>query len=132
MKRSITLTFVALFFALFFPPLSFAPNPQPPGQSPATPQTPAANPADVASIDHIIAALYDVISGPAGKKRDWDRFRLLFVPGARLIPTAPNRPAGGAGGAPPPGKGKDAPGGPAPRNIGPRAPPPFRGGGVFQ
>lgn len=46
-----------------------------------------ANPSDVASIDSIIAALYDVISGPAGKKRDWERFRSLFVPGARLIPT---------------------------------------------
>ncbi len=44
--------------------------------------------ADVASIDAIIAATYDVISGPAGKKRDWDRERSLFYPGARLIPTA--------------------------------------------
>jgi len=32
--------------------------------------------------------VYDVISGPAGKKRDWDRERSLFIPGARLIPTA--------------------------------------------
>ena len=48
----------------------------------------AANPADVESIDAIIAATYEVISGPAGKKRDWDRERSLFVPGARLIPTA--------------------------------------------
>ena len=47
---------------------------------------PAANPADVATMDSIVAALYDVISGPPGK-RDWDRFRSLFVPGARLIPT---------------------------------------------
>ena len=46
------------------------------------------NPRDVESIDAIIAATYDVISGPAGKKRDWDRERSLFVPGARLIPTA--------------------------------------------
>jgi hypothetical protein len=46
------------------------------------------NPADVESIDSIINATYDVISGPAGKKRDWDRERSLFVPGARLIPTA--------------------------------------------
>ncbi len=38
-------------------------------------------------MDSIVAALYDVISGPAGKKRDWDRFRSLFIPGARLIPT---------------------------------------------
>lgn len=48
----------------------------------------SANPADVESIDAIIKATYDVISGPAGKKRDWDRERSLFVPGARLVPTA--------------------------------------------
>ena len=48
----------------------------------------AANPADVASIDAIIAAAYDGISGPAGEKRDWERERSLFYPGARLIPTA--------------------------------------------
>jgi hypothetical protein len=38
-------------------------------------------------MDAILAALYDVISGPAGQARDWNRFRSLFVPGARLIPT---------------------------------------------
>jgi hypothetical protein len=47
-----------------------------------------ANPADVASLDAIITAAYDAISGPAGKKRDWDRERSLYIPGARLIPTA--------------------------------------------
>ena len=30
----------------------------------------------------------DVISGPAGQKRDWNRERSLFIPGARLIPTS--------------------------------------------
>lgn len=56
---------------------------------PATTAAPAtvARAADVASIDAIIAAIYDVISGPAGAARDWDRFRSLFVAGARLIPT---------------------------------------------
>ena len=49
---------------------------------------PAARAADVGSIDTIVAALYDVISGPAGQKRDWNRMRSLFVPGARPIPTA--------------------------------------------
>lgn len=49
--------------------------------------TPEADPADVASIDAIIGALYDVISGPAGEARDWDRLRSLFLPGARLLPT---------------------------------------------
>jgi hypothetical protein len=48
----------------------------------------SANPADVASIDAIITAAYDGISGPAGKKRDWDRERSLYYRGARLIPTA--------------------------------------------
>jgi len=42
--------------------------------------------ADVDSIEHIVAALYDVISGPAHQPRDWNRMRSLFVPGARLIP----------------------------------------------
>lgn len=55
--------------------------------------TPAARPADVASIDAILGALYDVISGPAGQKRDWDRMRSLFAPGGRLIPTG-RRPDG--------------------------------------
>ncbi len=55
-----------------------------PSSQPAS--TPAARPADVDTLDHILAAVYDVISGPPGP-RDWDRMRSLFVPGARLIPT---------------------------------------------
>src|SRR5207245_7930283 len=47
-----------------------------------------ANPCDVGSLDAIIAAAYDSISGPAGQKRDWERERSLYYPGARLIPTA--------------------------------------------
>jgi len=43
---------------------------------------------DVSSIDGLIQAAYDVISGPAGQARDWERERALFFPGARLIPTA--------------------------------------------
>ena len=50
---------------------------------------------DVASIDGVIRALYEVISGPAGAARDWERDRKLFFPGARLVPTRP-RPEGGA------------------------------------
>jgi hypothetical protein len=41
--------------------------------------------ADGDSIDTIVRAVYDVISGPAGP-RDWTRFRSLFADGARLIP----------------------------------------------
>jgi hypothetical protein len=59
---------------------------QPPVRlAPAT--IPKANPADVASIDAIITAAYDSISGPAGEKRNWDRERSLYYTGARLIPT---------------------------------------------
>ncbi|MGE0554199.1 MAG: hypothetical protein AB7R55_12285 [Gemmatimonadales bacterium] len=54
---------------------------------PAVAQAPAADPKDVGSIDGIMAAVYDVISGPKGEKRNWDRWRSLFVGGARLIPT---------------------------------------------
>jgi hypothetical protein len=43
---------------------------------------------DLSSIDGIIGAAYDVISGPAGRPRDWERERALFFPGARVIPTA--------------------------------------------
>lgn len=52
-------------------------------------------PEDVESIDAIITALYDVISGPAGG-RDWDRLRSLYIPDARLIPTG-TRPNGESG-----------------------------------
>jgi hypothetical protein len=50
----------------------------------ASGQIAAARPADVASRDAIVAALYDSISGPAGE-RDWNRFRSLFIPEAQLI-----------------------------------------------
>jgi len=53
-----------------------------------------ANPEDVKSIDAIINAVYDVISGPKGQQRDWDRFHSLFVKGARLIPYSANSEAG--------------------------------------
>ncbi len=42
---------------------------------------------DVKTIDATIAALYEVISGDPGTPRNWDRFRNLFTPDARLIPT---------------------------------------------
>jgi hypothetical protein len=43
---------------------------------------------DVQSIDAIIKALYEVISGEGNEPRDWDRFRYLFAKDARLIPTS--------------------------------------------
>jgi len=57
---------------------------------------PKAAAADVESIDAIMAAVYDVISGPKGEARDWDRMRSLFIDGARLIPTGKRRDGQGA------------------------------------
>jgi hypothetical protein len=64
------------------------PQPQKPSTQPpaSTPPAVSARPGDVDTVDHIIAAVYDAISGPAGQ-RDWDRFRSLYYPGARMIPT---------------------------------------------
>ena len=56
------------------------------------PGTPAAKPADVATPDAIIEAVYASISGPAGQPRDWARFRSLLIPGARLIPSSRRTP----------------------------------------
>ncbi len=53
-------------------------------------ETPTAKAEDVSSIDAIMKAVYDVISGDAGQKRDWDRFRALFHKDARLIPASKN------------------------------------------
>jgi hypothetical protein len=67
-----------------------AQNSNPQTAAPATPaatSVPAARPGDVDTIEHVIAAVYDVISGPAGAPRDWDRFRSLYYSGARLIPS---------------------------------------------
>jgi len=46
------------------------------------------NSEDLSSIDAIITAAYDVISGPPGQPRNWERERSLFFPDARCIPTA--------------------------------------------
>lgn len=63
-------------------PSDAAARPQESSQAPAWPK---ANPKDVASLDAILAAVYDVISGPPGD-RDWNRFRSLFTPESRLVP----------------------------------------------
>jgi hypothetical protein len=68
-----------------------APKAPPAGQAPSVATTPdlssrvpPAKPADVQSLEGILVAIYDVISGPPGE-RDWNRFRSLFVPEGRLI-----------------------------------------------
>ena len=76
-KLTRTVTLFVLLLVAFAGRAAAQPTPMP-----ASPPGP-----DNTSIDAIITALYDVISGPAGQARDWDRFMALFHPNARLIPT---------------------------------------------
>jgi hypothetical protein len=57
------------------------------------PEQAQARAADVSTVDGIVAALYDVISGDAGQPRDWNRMRSLFAPEGRMQVVAP-RPDG--------------------------------------
>src|SRR5262249_43020083 len=99
MPRIFRLSFAftpAFALALAIAP-AHAQSPSPAPAAPASAQAAApahpAAPPDVSSMDAILKAVYDVISGPAGQKRDWDRFRSLFYEGARLIPAT--KPADG-------------------------------------
>jgi hypothetical protein len=48
-------------------------------------ETPPANPADVATPENLVNAVYATISGRAGEARDWNRFRSLMAPDVRFI-----------------------------------------------
>jgi hypothetical protein len=52
-----------------------------------------ARPADVATPEAIVAALYATISGAAGQPRDWERMHSLFAPEGRMAAIGP-RPGG--------------------------------------
>ena len=58
----------------------------------AAPQVPTS---DLAGIDAAIRGVYEVISGPPGQKRDFDKMRSLFAPGATLKATGPRGVRGG-------------------------------------
>jgi hypothetical protein len=45
----------------------------------------AADPADVGTIDGIMRASYEVINGPPGVPRQWERDRTLYLPGAIFV-----------------------------------------------
>lgn len=44
----------------------------------------------VQSLDSTLLTLYTVISGEKGEERDWELFKYLFHPDAKLIPSAKN------------------------------------------
>lgn len=86
----ILLTILASVFAIAAQENTKVPEPMPP-------KVYKANPEDVKSIDSIIKAVYDVISGDAGVERNWDRMRSLFHKDARLIPSSKNPNTGKTG-----------------------------------
>jgi hypothetical protein len=45
----------------------------------------APRPEDVATVDGILRAFYDVISGPAGQPRQWARDRTLYIHDVRFV-----------------------------------------------
>jgi len=83
MKKILLITLISLF--------SLSAMTQTPGPETAVKE---ANPTDVATLDAIMKAVYEVISGDAGQKRDWDRFRSLFHKDAKLIPSGKNPQTG--------------------------------------
>jgi len=52
--------------------------------------------ADLAAIDQTIRSVYEVISGPTGQKRDFDRLRSLFAPNATMRAIGPSGVRGGS------------------------------------
>ena len=59
-------------------------DPQPPQAAVSVP-TIAPRAEDVSSIDGIMSAFYEVISGPAGQPRQWSRDRTLYIPGVWFV-----------------------------------------------
>jgi hypothetical protein len=49
--------------------------------------TVAPRPEDVATVDGMVQAYYDVITGPAGQPRQWSRDRSLYIPSVRFVAT---------------------------------------------
>jgi hypothetical protein len=87
--------FLAMFLAVIFSAAAAAQKTNSTQAIELPPQTPIFSPAelaakvppakmdDVKSMDAILHAMYDVISGPAGE-RDWKRFRSIMLPQARF------------------------------------------------
>lgn len=82
MIRAIALA-SALSLALAAP--SLAETPPAAATAPTAAPASAADRADVATSQSIVQAVYATISGPAGKPRDWARFRSLMAPDARFV-----------------------------------------------
>ena len=78
MTRPLTLTLIALVLLATFANAQIGnPHVDVPTIEPRS--------ADVATLDGVIAAYYEVISGPAGQPRQWSRDRTLYIPEIRFV-----------------------------------------------
>ncbi|MEL6676403.1 MAG: hypothetical protein AAFR61_29615 [Bacteroidota bacterium] len=75
-----------LSFLLALSMLGLTAQDQPTQDQPTQDKPPRAFLEDVSSVDNILTALYASISGGKGVSRQWDRFRFLLHPEAKLIP----------------------------------------------
>jgi hypothetical protein len=62
----------------------------------ALPAQAAPSKADLAAIDAAIRGTYEIISGPPGQKRDFDKMRAMFAPDALLRVVTPKGIRGGS------------------------------------
>src|SRR5882724_3635317 len=60
---------------------------QTPGRRQVDVPTVAPRAADVATVDGVVKAYYDVITGPVGQPRQWSRDRSLYIPDLRFVAT---------------------------------------------
>ena len=60
-------------------------GPEPPAMKHEDVPTIAPRPGDVATIDGMIRAWYEIVSGPAGTPRDWARDRTLYIRDLRFV-----------------------------------------------
>lgn len=87
--REVVLLFIFVFIVTSFAvPLNGQGQNAPGGKTGHVPvPTIAPRPEDVATLDGIIKAFYDVVSGPAGQPRQWSRDRTFYIPGVLFIST---------------------------------------------
>lgn len=87
MRRSIAFrTFFLLFTLTSLADQITGQQPQP---KPTPVVVPTAEPRvdDISTLDGIMKAFYETITGPAGQPRQWGRDRTLYVPGVRFVAT---------------------------------------------
>ena len=82
-KEGDLMTPVFLFLLLW--PIGASAQQPAPARSHVAVETIAARPEDVTTIDGIVKAFYEVISGPAGQPRQWSRDRTLYRPDVRFV-----------------------------------------------